>query len=426
MNGYGHFLAGAPVVPRLLGVPGDRAAGRRRAVLGARHGARLEGALAHRAPALRACRRARCSPRRCSRSPAIGAWIYYNTNVINRYVPGDVAKQQQADYEKLLSPVQGPAAAEDHRRQGRCRHLSARAHGRRARPLRARRTRPTSRSATCTCACRCDMKLDRARLSRRTTSSATTARTATRSTAEDAARARRDDGLRLHAAATGAAASATRRTTTRSSTTARSSTAACFPHFGYRRERPARRPQRPARVRPAVRRRACRRSTTSRRAQFNLLGRDADWVTFETTVSTVPDQIALAPGYLREGMDRTIHRAAAAISTTRWTSRSWISSRSSRRSYAVKKRHVERHRARGLLRPEARVQRRPHHGLDEEVAGVLRHGVRAVPVPPDAHARVPGLRALRRRASPTRCRSPSRSASSPTCAIRKRSTTRST
>ena len=32
--------------------------------------------------------------------------------------------------------------------------------------------------------------------------------------------------------------------------------------------------------------------------QFNLLGRDADWVNFETTVSTVQDQIALAPGYL--------------------------------------------------------------------------------------------------------------------------------
>ena len=32
--------------------------------------------------------------------------------------------------------------------------------------------------------------------------------------------------------------------------------------------------------------------------QFNLLGRDADWVNFETTVSTVSDQIALAPGYL--------------------------------------------------------------------------------------------------------------------------------
>ncbi len=30
----------------------------------------------------------------------LGGWIFYNTNVLNRYVPGDEAKQQQADYEK--------------------------------------------------------------------------------------------------------------------------------------------------------------------------------------------------------------------------------------------------------------------------------------------------------------------------------------
>jgi ABC-type transport system involved in multi-copper enzyme maturation permease subunit len=30
----------------------------------------------------------------------LGGWIFYNTNMLNRYVPGDEAKQQQADYEK--------------------------------------------------------------------------------------------------------------------------------------------------------------------------------------------------------------------------------------------------------------------------------------------------------------------------------------
>ncbi|MGV8931343.1 MAG: M1 family aminopeptidase [Luteimonas sp.] len=30
----------------------------------------------------------------------LGGWIYYNTNVLNDYVPGDLAKQQRADYEK--------------------------------------------------------------------------------------------------------------------------------------------------------------------------------------------------------------------------------------------------------------------------------------------------------------------------------------
>jgi ABC-type transport system involved in multi-copper enzyme maturation permease subunit len=30
----------------------------------------------------------------------LGAWIFYNTNVLNRYVPGDLAKEEKADYEK--------------------------------------------------------------------------------------------------------------------------------------------------------------------------------------------------------------------------------------------------------------------------------------------------------------------------------------
>src|SRR3546814_6570185 len=30
----------------------------------------------------------------------LGGWIFYNTNVLNEYVPGDLAKQRQADYEK--------------------------------------------------------------------------------------------------------------------------------------------------------------------------------------------------------------------------------------------------------------------------------------------------------------------------------------
>jgi ABC-2 type transport system permease protein len=30
----------------------------------------------------------------------LGTWIFYNTNVINRYIPQDLAKQQKADYEK--------------------------------------------------------------------------------------------------------------------------------------------------------------------------------------------------------------------------------------------------------------------------------------------------------------------------------------
>jgi ABC-type transport system involved in multi-copper enzyme maturation permease subunit len=38
---------------------------------------------------------------------ASGAWIFYNTNVLNRYVPGDAAKQIQADYEKRYAKYDG-------------------------------------------------------------------------------------------------------------------------------------------------------------------------------------------------------------------------------------------------------------------------------------------------------------------------------
>src|ERR1700722_11140895 len=31
----------------------------------------------------------------------LGAWIFYNTNVLNRYVPEDLAKERKADYEKV-------------------------------------------------------------------------------------------------------------------------------------------------------------------------------------------------------------------------------------------------------------------------------------------------------------------------------------
>jgi hypothetical protein len=38
---------------------------------------------------------------------ALGGWIFYNTNVLNHYVPGDLAKQRQADYEKAYRQYRG-------------------------------------------------------------------------------------------------------------------------------------------------------------------------------------------------------------------------------------------------------------------------------------------------------------------------------
>ena len=40
---------------------------------------------------------------------ATGGWIFYNTNVLNHYVPGNVAMDRQADYEKLYRQYKGVA-----------------------------------------------------------------------------------------------------------------------------------------------------------------------------------------------------------------------------------------------------------------------------------------------------------------------------
>lgn len=67
--------------------------------------------------------------------------------------------------------------------------------------------------------------------------------------------------------------------------------------------------------------------------QDNALSREADWVTFETTVSTVADQIAIAPGYLQkewtEGGRRYFHYKMDSPILSLW---SYLSAR-----YAVKK-----------------------------------------------------------------------------------------
>jgi hypothetical protein len=109
MNGYGHFLAGAlwfdaywalfalalMAVAALFWVRGTD---------NARHWRRRE-----------ARARLRRRPLQAVLAVALigfvasGGWIYYNTNVLNTYAPGDVAKQQQADYEKLYAKYDGAA-----------------------------------------------------------------------------------------------------------------------------------------------------------------------------------------------------------------------------------------------------------------------------------------------------------------------------
>ena len=72
-----------------------------------------------------------------------------------------------------------------------------------------------------------------------------------------------------------------------------------FPTFGYLDYRELRNPaQRRRQGLPSVLRMAKIDDMAAR--QSNDLARDADWLQFEATVSTDPDQIALAPGYLQK------------------------------------------------------------------------------------------------------------------------------
>lgn len=83
-----------------------------------------------------------------------------------------------------------------------------------------------------------------------------------------------------------------------------------FPRFGYHTEGElGDRNERRKHGLPERARMASRDDAAAR--QFHLLGRDADWVNFEATVSTAADQTAIAPGYLErewtEGDRRYFH-----------------------------------------------------------------------------------------------------------------------
>ncbi len=86
MNGYGHFLRARALVPALLGRGRGAAAGGGASCSGcAGTDTAWRTRLAHRAGALDAAGRwPRPSPRR-SCSSRTGAWIFYNTNVLNPY-----------------------------------------------------------------------------------------------------------------------------------------------------------------------------------------------------------------------------------------------------------------------------------------------------------------------------------------------------
>jgi hypothetical protein len=255
----------------------------------------------------------------------LGAWIYYNTNVINRYVPGDLAKQQQADYEKLyrqyrelpqpkIIDVKVDVDLYPHDRK-----VDVRGHY----ALANKTDKPISDLHV---RLPLDMKVIDLKFA-----------------PHDVVSDDRTHGYTIYKLKTPLAAGATMdfdytlqlwsrgfRNTPDDYHIVDNGTlldSRMLPHFGYDENGQLndRNDRREYELPPAPR---MPKIDDESARQFSLLGRDADWVTFETTVSTVPDQIALAPGYLEKSGPTT----AAATSTTRWTSRSWTSSRSSRRS----------------------------------------------------------------------------------------------
>ncbi len=228
---------------------------------------------------------------------ASGSWIYYNTNVLNRYVPGDLAKQQKADYEKRyrqykdlpqpkITDVKIDVDIFPHQRRVDVRGHYAIAN-KTDQPIRDLHVRLPA-----------EVKL-----------------VAIEFAPHDVVSDDRVHGYTIYRLKQPLAPGATMnfdftlqyhsrgfRNTPDDTHVVDNGTFInnlIFPHFGY--DETAQLEDRNDRRKyglPQLPRMPKIDDVPAR--QFNLLGRDADWVNFETTVSTVSDQIALAPGYLEK------------------------------------------------------------------------------------------------------------------------------
>ena len=238
----------------------------------------------------------------------IGGWIYYNTNVVNRYVPGDVAKSRQADYEKqyrqyrdLAQPKITDVRADVDLFPSE-RRVEIRGHyalaNKTAQPISDLHMRLPP-----------DVKLVSVDFA-----------------AHDIVSDDRVHGYTIYKLKTPLAAGATmdfdytlqfwsrgfRNTPDDTHVVANGTfiNSQSLPHFGYDEggQLEDRNDRREYGLGPVPR--MPKIDDEAARA-YSLLGRDADWVTFEATLSTEPDQIALAPGYLEkewsEGGRRYFH-----------------------------------------------------------------------------------------------------------------------
>ncbi len=225
----------------------------------------------------------------------LGGWIYYNTNVINQYVPGDVAKQRRADYEKLYSKYKDlpqPKITDvklDVDIYPHQRRVEVRGHyvimNKTDKPITDLHVRvnPDLKVTSLKFAPHDVVSIDKVHgyniyhLKQPMQPGATMN--------FDFALEYWSRGFRNSPNDTQVVANGTFFNNM------------AFPHFGYSEQGQLtdRNDRRKYGLGPVPR---MPKIDDQAARQFNLLGRDADWVNFETTVSTVPDQIALAPGYL--------------------------------------------------------------------------------------------------------------------------------
>jgi ABC-2 type transport system permease protein len=224
-----------------------------------------------------------------------GAWIYYNADVLNRYVPGDLAKQQKADFEKQyrqykdlpqpkITDVRVDIDLFPHERK-----VDVRGHyliaNKTAQPIADLHVRlPVEMTLVSAQFADHDVVSDD-RLN---------GYTIYRLKTPLAAGASMDFDFVLRYASVGFRNSPDDTHVVDNGTFVNNF---MFPHFGYSAEDQLQdRNDRRKYGLPQIPRMPKIDDVAAR--QFNLLARDGDWVNFETTVSTVPDQIALAPGYL--------------------------------------------------------------------------------------------------------------------------------
>ncbi|HSE12987.1 MAG TPA: hypothetical protein VLB69_10165, partial [Rudaea sp.] len=228
---------------------------------------------------------------------AIGGWIYYNTNVINRYVPGDVAKRRQADYETLyrkykdlpqpkITDVRVDVDMFPHERRVEVRGHYALAN-KTGQPISDLHVRlPTEMTLVSATFAPHDIVSD----------DRVHGYTIYRLKTPLAPGASMDFDYTLQYWSRGFRNSPDDHQVVDNGTFI---TSQWLPHFGYDEtgQLEDRNDRREYGLGPVPR---MPKIDDEAARQYNLLGRDADWVTFEATVSTEPDQIALAPGYLEK------------------------------------------------------------------------------------------------------------------------------